>query len=117
MPKELMRVRLRRDGVVVLAEVDPDQAVWEADDAFVRAADRGEPIAHAADSIEGALDSVIVPTAEAVMERLRKLSPSHVQLEFGLVMSGKVGLVFASSEAEAHLTVALSWDQKADSTK
>jgi len=66
-------------------------------------------LAQAPKTVEDALDLVVVPAAKTFMDRLRTLSPDAVEFEFGLKLSGKAGLVFASAESEAHIKLTLKW--------
>jgi hypothetical protein len=104
----MIGVRLAPDGPVVLAEVDAADVVDQGD-AFARAADVTEKLGATGQSVQEALDSVVMPTASTLMDRLRQIAPDAVEIEFGLELSGKTGLVFASAEAAAHFSIKLSW--------
>jgi hypothetical protein len=66
-------------------------------------------LAQAPKTIEDALNNVVVPAAKVFMDHLQQLSPDAMDFEFGLKLSGKAGLVFASAESEAHIKVTLKW--------
>jgi hypothetical protein len=116
MPKTVIAARLTPTGPVLLAEVDSLDAAIE-DDGYARASTRLEELAAASESVQEALDNVIKPAAQAVMERLKDLAPDRVELEMGLRLSGKAGLIFASTEGEAHLNVKLSWSPVSAATR
>lgn len=57
----------------------------------------------------------IRPVADAVVEKVRQMadSPEEVSVEFGLNLNVKAGVaVLASSQAEAHLQVTLTWKRQ-----
>jgi len=108
---QLIGVRLAPDGPLVLAEVDTAD-VADQGDAFARAADVTARLQAAGQSIQEALDSVVLPTARTLMDRLRQIAPDALEIEFGLELSGKAGLVFASTEGVGHFTVKLSWQSQ-----
>jgi hypothetical protein len=106
--RQMIGVRLAPDGPVVLAAVNAADLVDQGD-AFARAADVTERLGATGQSVQEALDSVVMPTASTLMDRLRQIAPDAVEIEFGLELSGKTGLVFASAEAAAHFSIKLSW--------
>jgi hypothetical protein len=92
------------DGAVVV-ELD------EGDPGYERAAlSGGALIEDAGKRFDAALD-VIRPTAMAVVKQIKELlePPNEVTVEFGLKLNLKAGAVIASSQAEAHLQVTLTW--------
>src|SRR5688500_12151672 len=104
---QLIGVRLEPDGPIVLAEVDTADVVDQGE-AFARAADVAARLQAAGQSVQEALDSIVLPTARTLMNRLRQIAPDTLEIEFGLELSGKAGLVFASTEGVGHFTVKLS---------
>jgi len=99
------------DGSIVV-EVD------EGDPGYERAAVRGGPlIEETGKRFDSALDT-IRPIATAFVAKIRQVSepPDEVTLEFGLNLNLKAGAVLASSQAEAHLQVTLTW-KKTSSTE
>lgn len=60
-------------------------------------------------TVERALDTMVTPTAELLLRKLRALSPDGVQVEFGLDVSGRSGMVIASTALEGHFSVTLTW--------
>jgi len=68
----------------------------------------GEIAARARESLEQALDQ-IKPAVEAVVDRLRAMSPDEVAVEFGIVLSAESGVVIAKGGADVHFTVNVTW--------
>ena len=55
----------------------------------------------------------IRPAADAVFESLRELnSPTQIELEFGIGISGGFDAFIASTEANANFKIKLTWDNK-----
>jgi hypothetical protein len=103
--KQVVEIPLDDTGRMVFAEVDLAE-----DDAYAPAAIEPEELLDkAGGSVQAALERVVRPTAKVLMEQLGKLDPATVELEFGLRLNGKAGVVFASSELEGHLQVKLTW--------
>jgi hypothetical protein len=115
MARQLLGVQLEPDGPVVLAEVDPANATWDGEEAFARAAI--DQLEATGQSVQEALDAVVMPTARLVLDRMKRLTPAGVELEFGLKLSGKAGVVFTSAEVEGHFTVKLSWQPPPPATR
>jgi hypothetical protein len=104
--KRLIEFELAEGGTVVV-EVDDEETGLE------RAARPGEIAEKAGQTFESALDR-IKPAAEAILQRLSGLakSPDEIQVEFGVKLSGKLGAVIASVDAEATYKVTLKWNAK-----
>ena len=98
------------DDQVVFAEVD-DSDLPVAEDPLAPIADVEELVERAAGSVRSAMDAVIIPTTQVIFGRLREAvhAPDEVELEFGLKLAGKLGAVFASTGAEGHIQVKLTW--------
>lgn len=62
---------------------------------------------------EGEIEKV-KPVSEKLISELSELSkkPSEIEVEFGFKLSGSVGFVLTSGEAEANFKVKLVWKQK-----
>jgi Trypsin-co-occurring domain 1 len=73
----------------------------------------GAVVARLDESIDDALASAR-PTAEAVVNTFRALSPDSVAVEFGLRLDAEAGAVFAKAGVGAHFTVTLSWDRASE---
>jgi hypothetical protein len=96
------------DGVgEIFAEV-PDN------DVGVERASRGGDLLHSTVDVEAALDQVR-QFASGVLDKFRTLPrpPDSVDLEFGLKLNASAGVVIARTEAEAHLSVKLTWTKQA----
>jgi hypothetical protein len=68
----------------------------------------GEIVAKARESVEQALDQV-GPAIDAVLGRLRALSPAEVTVKFGIVLSAEAGAIIAKGGADVHFTATLTW--------
>jgi Trypsin-co-occurring domain 1 len=68
----------------------------------------GEVVARASESLEQALDQV-KPAIQAVLGRLRAMSPDEVAVEFGILLSAETGVVIAKGRGEVHFAVTLTW--------
>jgi hypothetical protein len=95
------------DGSSVIVEVDDQEP------GFVRAS-AADQVARAATTLYEAL-AVIQPTARALLARIEGLPrrPAEATVEFGIRLNGKVGAVVASTEAEGHFRVRLTWQADA----
>jgi Trypsin-co-occurring domain 1 len=62
----------------------------------------------ATETLESALGQV-TPALSAITERLRKLSPDEVEVEFGFVLSAEHGFIIAKASGEIHFNVTLTW--------
>jgi hypothetical protein len=104
------------DESVIVVEVDESE-VDEGTPGFERAGLGGagkKLVKDAGERFDAALDT-IRPIATTVVEKVRQLaeSPEEVSVEFGLNLNVKAGVaVLASSQAEAHLQVTLTWKQQ-----
>lgn len=92
------------DGDDVTVEVD-DEAVGVA-----RAGRAGEAVERATMTYDQAM-AAVRRAAEATVRQFRQLSsrPDTVELEFGVKLTAEAGAIIARTEAEAHLTVRLTW--------
>jgi hypothetical protein len=108
MAKQVVEVPLD-DQRVVFAEIDADGLL---DDGLAPIANPEELAQRAGGSVQTAMESVITPTAETIFGRLEGMvrRPDAVELEFGLSLNGKAGVVFASTEMEGHIKVKLTWN-------
>jgi hypothetical protein len=62
----------------------------------------------ARETLESALGKV-TPALGTITDRLRKLSPDEVAVEFGFVLSAEHGIVIAKASGEIHFNVTLTW--------
>ena len=67
-----------------------------------------EVVDKAKETLESAL-GVVTPALGAITERLRKLSPDEVEVEFGFVLSAEHGVIIAKASGEVHFNVTLTW--------
>lgn len=78
-----------------------------------QAVGRGDEVVETAkESFEDAVAG-LRPVAESILAQIRELSaaPESVEVEFGVKLSGKLGIVLASSTAEAHCLIKLGWQR------
>ena len=109
MGKRIIEVPL--DGEqMVFVEVDDKDMVQGTGGALAPIASPQQMFERAGGSVRSALDTVIMPTVHTLFDGLRKASPDAVEVEFGLKLIGKAGAVFASTEAEGHITVKMTWN-------
>jgi len=72
---------------------------------------RGDEVAvEARESFEEAMAG-IGPIAEGILAQTTGLgtAPKEVEVSFGIKLSGKLGAILASTAAEAHIEVTLTW--------
>jgi hypothetical protein len=110
MGKRVVEVPL--DGKqVVLVEVSEED--FYQDDALAPVANVEDMLARAGGSVRSAMDNVIMPTMHTVLDRISQgtRAPDAVELEFGLKLAGTLGAVFASTQAEGHIQVKMTWNR------
>ena len=92
-------------GDKVLVEVDAIPGVNRAGTRTAKAVDV------AAHTFDKGLEQV-GPVMNAVVHRLRNTStpPDKVTLQFGLKVSGELGLIIGKSSAEANFTITAEWN-------
>jgi hypothetical protein len=73
----------------------------------------GKTVEQARETLEDALADV-TPALGVITDRLRKLSPDEVTVEFGIMLSAEAGVVVAKGGAEVHFTVKLAWTRGDD---
>jgi Trypsin-co-occurring domain 1 len=113
MGKRVIEVPL--DGEqVVLVEVS-DEDFYQGGDALAPVANVEEMLARAGGSVRSAMDNVIMPTMHTVFDRISQgtRAPDSVEVEFGLRLTGTLGAVFASTQAEGHIQVKMTWSRTA----
>ena len=93
-----------------------EAASWQLPSELELAAVRpGAVVAQARESLERSLDQ-IKPAMNAVVERLKAMSPDEFMVEFGLTLGVESGVVVAKGSGEVHFAVTLSWHKTADHT-
>ena len=93
------------DGTTIVMEVEEPEG-----EGMVRVARPGEIAERAAQTFEGALDS-IKPAADALVRKLRGLvvTPDQIGVEFSIKFGAKAGAFFASADTEANFKITLTW--------
>jgi hypothetical protein len=111
MGKRIVAVPLD-DGQIVFAEVEESDLPAE-EDPLAPIADVEQLVNDASGTVRSALNAVIVPTTQTIFHEISGAAyvPDGVELEFGLKLTGKLGAVFASTEAEGHVQVKLTWNR------
>lgn len=73
---------------------------------------RGDTLEQAGQKFEEAVAG-IRPIAESLIAQTTQLveAPKSVEIRFGIKLSGEVGVILASSTAEAHVEVKLLWER------
>lgn len=105
MPK-IVPIRLDEE-TVFYAEVD-DLEVFREAPRTERGFSVTELPAQATTSVVNALHT-IKPVLDKVVEMFRQAGPNECQVEFGLKLNGKVGVLFSEGGAETHLKVTMKW--------
>lgn len=105
--RRLLRFSLP-DGDEVTVEVD------DHDGAGVGRAGRGGTAVERATVTYGEAMAAVRRAADATLRQFRELAsqPDTVELCFGVKLTAEAGAVIARTEAEAHLTVRLTWAAK-----
>lgn len=94
------------DGGRVIAEIDDNEPGVE------RASRVADEVRKATASLDQSFGQV-QEFATAALDRLRGLAerPDSLELAFGLRLNARAGAVLASTEAEGHLQVKLTWSK------
>jgi hypothetical protein len=111
MGKRVVEVPLDEKQVVLVEVSDDDY--YEVKDALAPVANVEDMVARAGGSVRSAMDNVIMPTMHTVLDRISQGTrvPDAVELEFGLKLAGTLGAVFASTQAEGHIQVKMTWNR------
>jgi hypothetical protein len=96
-------------GASLTVEADDDRSSA----GMTRAAKPGEIVATVGQTLEDALDTTLVPVAEAIVERLQTIAPSEAEVTLGLKLSAEVGVIVSKVAGEATLQVKLTWRRDA----
>jgi hypothetical protein len=104
--KQLVEFPLESGGSVIV-QVDEDNPAIGLE----RAANAGEIVARAGQTLESAL-SGIRPAIDSIFSRFKDLvdSPDQIELEFGIKLNTQVGLLITSGSSEANMVVRLQWN-------
>lgn len=93
------------DGSSILVEANlPENGIERAS--------RADKIVEATQSFEEVLDQVKL-SAQAIISKLRSLAdrPDELEVEFGIKLGAKAGVVISSTDVEANFKVTLVWKQ------
>lgn len=102
---ELLEVPLQ-GGDTLLVEVEAGQLPH--DEGLILASNAQGVVGRAAVTLEEAFDH-LAPTLTAITERLRKVTPHGMTVEFGIKLGGETGLILAKGTAEVNFKISLSW--------
>lgn len=96
------------EGGTILVEIDDD--LRPGSGSTLRGGPAATMIEKARVSYEEALDK-IQGAAETIITKMRALpdSPDEISVDFGIKMSADIGAILASTSAEAHFTLHLTW--------
>lgn len=109
MGKRIIEVALDNDRRVFVELADDDY--YEENDGFELVSRKDELFDRTSESVRSAINETVRPAVETIFQGLNRglHSPESIELEFGLKLTGKLGAVFASSEAEGHISVKMKW--------
>ncbi|MEU5085580.1 CU044_2847 family protein [Streptomyces sp. NPDC021356] len=79
----------------------------------VKAGRVGDAVRRMPQTLQNALEPVREMT-RTVVDQLREVGPEEVEIEFGLNLSGQVGVIVNKGEAAAHLKIKMLWRKAAD---
>lgn len=113
--KDLVRYPINNGGKI-LVEVE----IPESEDVVGYAGNEGLLLEDSEKTFEESID-VVHHIATAFIDKLRDsgrdLGPNAVEVEFGLKLGGKAGIIIASGSIEANFKVKLNWEFSTDGTK
>ena len=104
MAVQLVRYELSNGGSL-LVEVADDAYGYE------QCAREADGVVRAGRTLEAVFEH-IVPTARAILDGLAELSAAVVQVDFGIKLSGEVGVVVARSSVEGHFNVRMAFHRE-----
>ncbi len=102
---ELLEVPLQ-GGDSVLVEVATEEL--PQDEGLVLASTLPGVAGRAVLTLEEALDR-LEPTLTALAERLRRVTPHELTVEFGIKLGGETGVILAKGTAEVNFKVSMAW--------
>ncbi|MDG9716402.1 CU044_2847 family protein [Streptomyces sp. DH24] len=102
------------DGGEIVFEVVPGAALL-AGDGPVKAGRMADAARRVPQTLRGALEPVREMT-RTVVTQLREAGPAEVEVEFGLSLSGQVGVIVNKGEATAHLRIRALWRSEASAS-
>jgi len=98
------RMPLEGGGAILFEDVE---GVSEFDGP-VKAGRLGDAVRELPRSLQESL-APVRETARAVLDQLKEAGPQQVEVEFGVNLSAKAGVVITSAETAVHLKVRLTW--------
>ena len=107
--RDLLKFDVAADDSSILVEIES----VESDQGIARAARRSDSLIKDSGRKFDEVVDVVRPTAEVLLAKVRSLSsaPSETSVEFGLKLTLNAGAVIASSGAEGHFKITLTWKQ------
>lgn len=107
---ELVRMPLEGGGAILLEDAGADgrTADGSGHSGPVKAGRVGDSVRELPRTVRESL-APVRETARAVLEELRDAGPQTVEVEFGVNLSAKAGVVITGGEAAVHLRVRLVW--------
>lgn len=116
---ELVRLPLEGGGAILLEDAGTDTGTGvpgtegAGQSGPVKAGRVGETVRELPRTVRESL-APVRETARAVLDELRDAGPQTVEVEFGVNLSAKAGVVITSGEAAVHRKVRLVWGGEAD---
>jgi len=100
------------DGSTLLVEGVDDSINEESyDRSYVSAGDDDSPVTQAEKSLTDSIN-IAKSAAEKILESFKEMnSPDEIQLQFGVKMAAKAGVIIASANTEANFQVSLKWEK------
>lgn len=112
MSKQLIEYQLD-DGSIIYIESNFQEKELEPSSGIERinAGPRGlDPCVRAANKFNEVVGT-LKPVAETLLSTLKELNtPKEIQLEFGVNLSAKAGIVIASADSSVNFKVTLKWE-------
>ena len=110
----LLEFPLTEGGTIV---VDAPATSSGTDSRVFRGSSPSDVLARSGETIQSALDRV-KPAAAALIDTFGDLPhrPDHMEVTFGVSLNAEFGAIIASTSAEAHFSVTLTWDSASPST-
>jgi hypothetical protein len=112
---ELVRMPLDGGGAILLENTGADARAADRDEPTgpVKAGRVGDSVRELPRTVRESL-APVRETARAVLDELREAGPQTVEVEFGVNLSAKAGVVITGGETAVHLKVRLVWGGEAD---
>lgn len=100
------------DGSTLLIEGVDDKNKEDSDDrSYVSNSAEEAPITEAEKSLNSSIE-IAKSAAEQILKSFKEMnSPDEIQLQFGVKMAAKAGVIIASANTEANFQVSLKWEK------